>query len=146
MLISGFTVCEILGLPSEGWPHRLGSLLPAVGVLGPFYWTKAAFWLAVPTSVFGMVLLPIAYGTFFLMMNNRSILGANLPQGGRRLWWNLLMIIALSLSAFGAGWAIWSKSHWYGVAGAAAFLGLAIVVHFVRPPKPADHVDDVAIY
>ncbi len=136
MLISGFTFCEILGLPPEGLPHRLGCMAPAVGVLGPFIWKgKAAFWLAVPTSVFGMVLLPIAYGTFFLMMNNRSILGDKLPQGARRIRWNVLMFIALSLSAFGAGWSIWSKAHWYGVAGAGAFVLLAIVVHFVRPPK-----------
>jgi len=138
MLISGFTFCEILGLPPEGLPHRLGCLAPAIGVLGPFVWKgKAAFWLAVPTSVFGMVLLPIAYGTFFLMMNNRSILGANIPKGGKRLLWNVLMLIALSLSAFGAGWSIWSKAGWYGVAGAGAFLGLAVIVHFIRPPKPA---------
>ncbi len=137
MLISGFTFCEILGLPPEGLPHRLGCMAPAIGVLGPFVWSgKAAFWLAVPTSVFGMVLLPIAYGTFFLMMNSRSILGSDLPQGGKRIFWNVLMLIALSLSAFGAGWAIWSKSQWYGVAGAAAFLGLALIVHFIRPPKP----------
>lgn len=139
MLISGFTFCEILGLPAEGWPHRLGCMAPALGVLGPFYWSgKTAFWLAVPTSVFGMVLLPIAYGTFFLMMNNRSILGEHLPTGMRRLRWNVLMLIALTLSAFGAGWAIWSKVQWYGVAGAGAFLALAAIVHFVRPPKPAD--------
>lgn len=138
MLISGFTFCEIFGLPPEGWPHRLGCMAPALGVLGPFIWSgKTAFWLAVPTSVFGMVLLPIAYGTFFLMMNNRSILGEHLPTGGRRLRWNLLMLIALALSSFGAGWAIWSKVQWYGVAGAAAFLGLAFIVHFIRPPKPA---------
>ena len=137
MLISGFTFCEILGLPPEGLPHRLGCMAPAIGVLGPFVWTgKAAFWLAVPTSVFGMVLLPIAYGTFFLMMNNRSILGGDLPHGGKRVFWNILMLVALSLSAFGAGWAIWSKAHWYGVAGAGAFLGLALIVHFIRPPKP----------
>ena len=143
MLISGFTFCEILGLPPKGLPHRLGCMAPAIGVLGPFIWKgKAAFWLAVPTSVFGMVLLPIAYGTFFLMMNNRSILGDNLPQGGKRTFWNILMLIALSLSAFGAGWAIWSKAHWYGVAGAAAFMGLALIVHFVRPPKPGPIIEE----
>ena len=31
-----------------------------------------------------MVLLPIAYLTFFLMMNNRRMLGDHMPQGGRR--------------------------------------------------------------
>ncbi|MCP4710780.1 MAG: divalent metal cation transporter, partial [Planctomycetes bacterium] len=67
MLINGFVVCEIFNLPMQGWPYRIGCLMPGIGILGPFFWTKAAFWLAVPTSVFGMVLLPIAYFTFFLL-------------------------------------------------------------------------------
>ena len=38
MLISGFAICEMLGLPDEGWPHRIGCLAAAVGALGPFIW------------------------------------------------------------------------------------------------------------
>jgi hypothetical protein len=63
-----------------------------VGVLGPFFWTgDAKVWLAVPTSVFAMVLLPIAYVVFALMMNNKTILGGDMPTGGRRILWNVLM-------------------------------------------------------
>lgn len=35
MLISGFTFCEMLNVPSEGWPHRLGCLIP--GIVGLFF-------------------------------------------------------------------------------------------------------------
>src|SRR5690606_7575370 len=75
MLISGFVVCELRGVPPTGRAYRLGTLAAAVGALGPFVWSEAAFYLAVPTSVFGMALLPIAYWTFFLMMNSRRLLG-----------------------------------------------------------------------
>ena len=81
MLINGFVVCEILGLESKGWPYRLGTMMPAIGALAPFIWTggKAQFWLAVPTSVFGMTLIPIAYCTFLLVMNQKKLLGDNMP-------------------------------------------------------------------
>ena len=65
MLISGFVICEMLGLPPTGWPFRAGTMVAGViGALGPFFWSGAAFYLAVPTSVFGFVLLPFAYITF----------------------------------------------------------------------------------
>ena len=35
MLINGFAFCELIGVPCEGTPHRIGSLIPAVGVVGP---------------------------------------------------------------------------------------------------------------
>jgi hypothetical protein len=136
MLISGFTVCEIFGLAQHGWPHRLGCLIAGVGVLGPFVWSgKTQFWLAVPTSVFGMTLLPIAYFTFFLMMNNRALMGGEILTGGKRTLMNFLMLGTLLLAGFGAGWAIWSKTRWVGVIAVAAFITLAVIVHFIRPPK-----------
>jgi Mn2+/Fe2+ NRAMP family transporter len=139
MLISGFTVCEMLGLPQGGWPHRLACLIPSVGVLGPFIWSgKAQFWLAVPTSVFAMTLLPIAYFTFFLMMNNRTLMGAEILRGSRRVAVNVVMIATLLLVGFGAGWTIWSKAKWVGVGAVAAFFLLALIVHFIRPPRPPE--------
>ena len=136
MLINGFTVCEMIGIPASGIQHRIWSLLPGItGALGfLFLWGdgKARFWLAVPTSVFGMVLLPIAYLTFFLMMNNRRMLGEHLPQGGRRNLVNAAMCVALAAATVGAGWSIWSKTQWYGVGGVVVFLLLAGVVHVVR--------------
>jgi Mn2+/Fe2+ NRAMP family transporter len=138
MLISGFTICEILGLPQSGWPHRLGCMVAGLGVLGPFIWSgKTQFWLAVPTSVFGMTLLPIAYFTFFLMMNNRALMGREMLQGNKKMVMNLLMLVALGTAAFGAGWSIWSKIKWIGVGLVVGFIALAVIVHFVRPPKKA---------
>ena len=141
MLISGFTICEILGLPQKGVYHLLGCYLPAVGILGPFVWKgDAQFWLAVPTSVFGMALLPIAYVTFLLMMNSRELMGDARPTGAKRILWNVLMVAATGLAGFGALVSIWTsgpKTHWLSVIGPVLFVALAVVVHFVRKrPTP----------
>jgi len=132
MLISGFTFCEVFGFPQGGFAHRVGTLLPVVGVLGPFIWGQAAAYLAVPTSVFGMALLPIAYFTFFILMNSKNALGEHRPEGQTRLTWNVLMTASCALSTIGAGWAIWSKVKWIGVGAVVAFVALALIVHIQR--------------
>ncbi|HLU38698.1 MAG TPA: divalent metal cation transporter, partial [Planctomycetota bacterium] len=81
MLISGFVVTEILGLPQGGRAHRWGTLLASTGVLGPFLWKEAAFYVAVPTSLFGIALLPVAYWTFLWLLNSVRVLGAGRPRG-----------------------------------------------------------------
>ena len=143
MLISGFVVCEMFGLPPKGNAHRLACMLPVVGVLGPFIWTgKAAFWLAVPTSVFGMVLAPIAYWTFFFLMNSRGVLGDAMPRGGKRVAWNVLMLAAAGAATFGSVWSIWSKAGYYGLGGLGAFLALLIIVQIARAGKPRRELVD----
>lgn len=137
MLISGFTFCEVFGFPQGGFAHRVGVLLPAVGVLGPFVWGQAAAYLAVPTSVFGMALLPIAYFTFFILMNSKRALGEHRPEGSSRMTWNILMTFSCALSTIGAGWAIWSKVKWVGVGAVVAFVALALFVHMQRLSKQA---------
>lgn len=136
MLISGFTVCEIFGLPQGGMPHRIGCLIAGLGVFGPFIWSgKTQFWLAVPTSVFGMALLPIAYLSFFLLMNNDKVMGKERLRGGKGAIVNLLMLIALGAATFGAGYAIWSKIKWVGVGLVGAIVLLAIFVHYARKAR-----------
>ena len=65
--------------------QRLGALFPGVvgglGFLALWGDDQARFWLAVPTSNFGMVLLPIAYIAFFFMINSPSLLGDAMPRG-----------------------------------------------------------------
>ncbi|MBN1765663.1 MAG: divalent metal cation transporter [Sedimentisphaerales bacterium] len=134
MVINGLALCELLNLPARGWPQRIGGLMVSVGALGPFLWTggKAQFWLAIPTSVFGMVLLPIAYFTFFLLMNQKKILGEDMPRGGKRAGWNVLMAVAAGLAAFGSVWSLWSKLKYTGLFILAAFITLALVVQLIR--------------
>ena len=128
MLISGFVVCEVLDVPATGWPLRLGSLLPAVGALGPFVWTQAAAWLAVPTSVFCLALLPIAYLAFFLLMNQRRILKDQMPRGVMRIISNLLMGLATAVALGATGWVIWTKVGPWGLAGIGVLLAMGFIV------------------
>ena len=131
-------MCELLGMPPGGWTHRLGTLLAGVGgAFGPFVWSKAAFYLVVPTSVFGFVLLPLAYLTFFLLMNQKKVLGESMPRGWRRFAWNLLMFLSAGTATVGSVYMVQIKAGYYGIAAIVAFTLLAILVHFnrVNPAK-----------
>lgn len=139
MLINGFVVCEIFDRPLGGAPFRWGALIPLIGVLGPFVWgpNKALFWLAVPTSVFGMMLLPIAYFSFFFLLNRKTLLGDNLPAPGKRIAWNLLMLFAAGLATFGSLYSLWSVLKVTGLVIFAGFILLAGIVQVVRKPAAA---------
>jgi len=133
MLINGFTICEMFNLPMSGTAYRVGSFLPGItGALGfLFLWgdSESRLALAIPTSVFGLCLLPLAYITFILLMNNRKVLGDNMLQGGKRTAMNIAMGVAFVAASIGAGFAIWSKtafyfgSGWYGVGAVARLVG-----------------------
>ena len=135
MTINGLCFCELLGRPPRGWTQKIGSLMVSVGALGPFFWKEAAPYLAIPTSVFAMVLLPIAYFAFFLLMNQKSFLGENMPIGVKRILWNVLMALAAGAASFGCIWSLWSKLQWKGIGLLVGFIALCVVVHFVRKKK-----------
>jgi hypothetical protein len=148
MLINGFAVCEMVGRPSTGWLYRFGCLLPGLsGAFGAlFLWSgKAKFYLAVPTSRFGMVLLPIAYIAFLCLMNNRRLLGESMPRGRSRLVWNVLMGIAVTLAIIGAaisilndtteipGTTLLVRPIAIGLVGGLVIVG--VIIHFMRRGK-----------
>jgi Mn2+/Fe2+ NRAMP family transporter len=135
MLINGLVFCEMLNKPAKGWPQRIGCLMVSVGVLGPFFWKGAKLWLAIPTSVFAMVLLPIAYFTFYMLMNQRSLLGDKMPRGCKRVAWNVLMAIAAGSATFISVWTLWSKLQWIGIGVMGAFIGLVLIVQICRKPN-----------
>ncbi|MHC4495187.1 MAG: divalent metal cation transporter [Planctomycetota bacterium] len=132
MTINGLCFCELLGRPPRGWTQKFGSLMVCVGALGPFFWQEAAPYLAIPTSVFAMVLLPIAYFAFFLLMNQKTFMGNNMPTGGKRILWNVLMALASGAAAFGSVWSLWSKLRWLGIVLLISFIVVCVVVHFFR--------------
>lgn len=138
MLISGFVICEIFNCPHGGWQHRLGCMLAAAGILGPFIWSgKTLFWLAVPTSVFNYTLLPLAYITFFIMMNSKRLLGDDMPTGTTRIVWNILMGIATGLTTVGAVWQVWQKAGIYGMAAVGVLLIVILFGFTMRSEAPA---------
>ncbi len=135
MLINGLCFCALLNVPAKGWPQRIGMLMPAVSILAPLYWTDALMWLAIPTSVFCMTLLPFAYLSFFLLMNRKAYLGKDAPTGGKLVLWNVLMAFSCVLACIGAFWSIYSK---LGITGAVVVIGgfsiLLTIGHFMRKP------------
>lgn len=132
MLICGQVVCAVFKKEQTGWLFRIGSLAAAAGALGPFFWSKAAFYLAIPASVFGFILLPIAYLAFFLLMNQERLLGDAMPRGTRRVIWNLLMGTTVSVVGAASVFMINSKAGTAGLAAAAALIAAAIVAHVLR--------------
>jgi Mn2+/Fe2+ NRAMP family transporter len=150
MLINGLCVCEMFGRPAKGLLQIVGSLIPAIGVLGAFFWNDAKMWLAVPTSVFCAALLPVAYIAFFLLMNQKKFMKDDMPRGLSRVIWNVLMSASVLLTAALSFWCLWDKGgligdKWLGIGrnagsciGLAVFIGfgiLVMVVHYMRKGK-----------
>lgn len=136
MTINGLCLCELLGRPARGWTQRIGALMVSVGALAAIFWKQPAPWLAMPTSVFCIILLPIAYFAFLLLMNQKTMLGDNMPRGGKRILWNVLMIIATTVATLVSIWSLWSKIGLaWSIVVVGAFVGLILVVHFQRKGK-----------
>ena len=112
MLINGYAFSELVGAEQGGRAHLVGCVVAGLaGASWPLLWDgPAKLWLAILTSSFGMMLLPIAYFTFLMMMNSKSLLGDEKPQGGKILLWNILMIISVLGALVAAGTAIWDKA------------------------------------
>ncbi|MEO1617306.1 MAG: divalent metal cation transporter, partial [Planctomycetota bacterium] len=112
MLINGYAFQELLGTPKGSGAFVVGCLV--AGVSGSLWWwiwdSEAKFWLAIFASNFGMMLLPIAYITFFLMMNSKGILGDEKPTGGRMMLWNVLMGFSVIGATVAAVSAIWKEA------------------------------------
>jgi Mn2+/Fe2+ NRAMP family transporter len=150
MLINGFALCEALGHDPQSNTFRVGCLLAGLsGSIGAetLWSTGAKAWLVVPTSMFGFALLPIAYVTFFCMMNSKSLLGENMPRGINRLKWNSLMTVATGLAIVGSFVSIYkSDTPVIGFSVVCGIVVLALIVQVMRgkgeqgsaPSAPAD--------
>ncbi|UCD28461.1 MAG: divalent metal cation transporter [Planctomycetota bacterium] len=108
MLVSGFTLCEICGGTPDGKAYKIGISIPALGLFGPLIFGKLQMWLMVPISVFCFFFIPIAYITFFVLMNNKRFLGEDCPRGITRLIWNTGMILAILVVTIGGAYKIYS--------------------------------------
>ena len=142
---------EALGREQTGLTWRIGSLLPAVSVIGPFFWGHMAAYLVVPTSVIGLMMLPVAFWSFFLMLNSRSVLGDACPRGIKGLLINILVGAITVLFTVLSVWAMWGKAVTKGTPGRVGLivvLGLllvaVVVAHIIgrirRSGGERDHV------
>ena len=112
MLINGYAFQEMCDRPGGRVPFVAGCAVAGIaGASWPYFWAgDTQFWLAIFASTFGMMLLPIAYVTFFLMMNSQRILGDEKPRGVAMLVWNTLMIISIAGAVVAAATAIYDKA------------------------------------
>ena len=141
MLINGYVFQELAPASLKKPAHYFGCLIAGLsGASWPFIWQgESQFWLAILTSTFGMMLLPIAYVTFFFMMNNRELLGEDKPKGISMLIWNLLMVLSVMGAIVAAGSAIYTKMS-DPVAGpiivaVGVFFAVMAVVGFAARPQ-----------
>ena len=149
MLINGFAFREMVGKPDGTLPFVVGCLVAGIfGASWVYLWDGGAkFWLAIFASSFGMMLLPIAYVTFFLMMNSTQILGKEKPRGARMLIWNVLMLVAVLGAFAAASTAIYDKANdspeaFYAIVGLLIVFTIALAIgFFFRDPKALTQVE-----
>ena len=134
MLINGYAFAEIAGRYDNNY-WRMAGAISAV-LVGFFWWWLWAgiskTWLIIVASTFGAILLPIAYISFFALMNNRRLLGDEKPAGTRMIIWNVLMGLGVLGAIAQAVGAIMTKINdpatgGFVIGGVVTFLLLAIV-------------------
>ncbi len=147
MLINGYAVAELAGNFQHPWFRAVGSLVAALSGASWFWvWGGASkTYLAIVASTFAVMLLPIAYLAFFLLMNNFRLMQGDFVRGGRRWLWNSAMLLALAGAVSAAVSQLLQKSTSpegaYVIGGASVFLAL-VVVGFAATPKsdPSENV------
>jgi Mn2+/Fe2+ NRAMP family transporter len=145
MLINGYVFRELAPAGFEKPAHFLGCVVAGVcGGLWPLIWRgESQFWLAILTSTFGAMLLPIAYITFFFMMNSRELLGDEKPRGIHLIVWNVLMGLSVAGALVAAGSAMSQKmtDEVAGptIIGITIFFALMVLVGFAARPGSKPH-------
>ena len=111
MMINGFAVSELFGMPRNITIQMLGAVLAGlIGVMWPMFWAgESKTWLIILASTFGAILLPIAYIAFFALMNNRTLLKDDMLTGAWRWIWNALMALGVLAALAQAGSALYTK-------------------------------------
>jgi len=134
MLINGYAVAEVVTRFDDPVWRLIGGL--AAGVVGVFWWTiwtgDSKTWLVVVASTFGAILLPIAYVSFFLLMNSKKLLGDEKPTGSKMWIWNILMAVGVAGAVAQAVLAVIGKVNEPGtgsfvIVGLVTFCILAII-------------------
>lgn len=136
MLINGFALGEICNNYNSPLYRIIGAgAAGAVGFCWVFLWAGASkTYLAIVAGTFAILLLPIAYFAFLLMMNSRELMGDEKPVGIRMTVWNVLMVMSLLIVSI-AGYTelvkkIEDPSNGAMVLGGVVTFALLMVVGF----------------
>lgn len=131
MLICGLCFQEVIGKFGKPKWQLVGSSFIAISACASLFWEGAKMWLVIHAGVIAMVLLPIAYGAFMVMMNSKKIMGSEVPKGGSRTLWNTLMGASVGVCSFASLWVLWSKLGVWGISIFTAFLVAVVASHFL---------------
>lgn len=132
MMINGYAIREMVGKPDSQILFMIGACAAGiVGICYPLFWGGVSkTWLIVMASVFGAMLLPIAYIAFFCMMNNSNLMGDNKPKGIWLIIWNVLMafgiVVALAAAVSAISIRLESEQGMFVLGAAVTFVILAI--------------------
>jgi hypothetical protein len=144
-LINGYAFAEIVGKYESTLPRVIGALAAiAVGFCWFWIWQgDSRTWLGIVASTFGAILLPIAYISFFALMNSFRLLGDEKPTGTRMVIWNCLMAIGVLGALTQAYGAIATKANDptqgpFVIGGVAVFALLALVGFSARRPQNSE--------
>ncbi len=139
-LINGYAFAEIANRYESSIIRIIGACAAiAVGFCWFWIWQgESRTWLGVIASTFGAILLPIAYISFFALMNSYQLLGDQKPTGVRMSVWNILMTIGVLGALAQAYGAISTKfgdpiQGPFVIGGVAVFLLLALIGFSARP-------------
>lgn len=138
MMINGYAVAELVGAKMNSGYFIVGILIAGLsGFVWPLIWQGGSkTWLAIVASTFGLLLLPIAYGSFFLLMNSRDVLGNERPSGIWRWIWNVLLGVSFSGTIVAVGATLVQKitsnegPHVNFILGAGACFLVLVVIGF----------------
>ncbi|MDB4640924.1 divalent metal cation transporter [Pirellulaceae bacterium] len=144
MMINGYAIREMFGKPESQSLFMTGAVAAGiVGICYPLFWGGVSkTWLIIMASVFGAMLLPIAYIAFLLMMNNSQLMGDNKPKGVWLVIWNVLMtfgvIVALAAAVSAISIKLGSEQGMFVLGAAITFVILAIFGFSARYRKPIE--------
>ena len=112
MLCCGAAASAIFNLKPNSKKYRLALLLPTPAVSGVFLWSTLGAYVILPVSAITGVLLPIAYLGWFFLNNSRGYLGDDCPVGGRRLFYNAVLLACIVTVLSSVIFSIGVRMHW----------------------------------
>ena len=133
MMINGYAFSEMANVRPNGAIHIVGCALAGIsGASWFFIWDgPAKTWLSILASSFAGMFLPIAYVTFFMMMNSTRILGKDKPTGASWVVWNLLMVVSVAGAIAATCVAIYDKVTNPGLPIPLKYTVLTIVIGYL---------------
>ncbi len=108
MLASGFIGCEMFGFDPKGRAKWAFSLVPAVGVIGVLI--KFPWFLAITASTLAAPLMPITVIGFLILLNRKTYMGDQTPQGVYKVVWNGMLVASIVIMSVAAAFGL--RANW----------------------------------